>query len=216
VSAAWGRVTCRAPPPAGKVREGGGPGRRSGACDRRSLGGWVDSLARPGRNATGFTSFEFSGGRQSGNQSISALQVLAFRKHTSQKEGIMNRHITLGLAVVAGAAVGAAAVQSLHAQAKPVAYVVSEITVTNQDGYDKEYVPPVVKSIQDGGGKFIARAGRTVTFLGAPPAPRVVLFQFENMEKAQAWFNSPANRAAAPIGEKYATFRSYAVEGLSP
>jgi hypothetical protein len=92
----------------------------------------------------------------------------------------MNRHITLGLAIVAGAALGAAAVQSLHAQAKPVAYVVSEITVTNQDAYDKEYVPPVVKSIQDGGGKFIARAGKT------------------------------------PIGEKYATFRTYAVEGLSP
>jgi uncharacterized protein (DUF1330 family) len=110
---------------------------------------------------------------------------------------------------------GAAAVQSLHAQAKPVAYVVSEITVTNQDAYDKEYVPPVVKSIQDGGGKFIARAGKTVTFLGAPPAPRIVLFQFESMDKAQA-FNSPANKAAAPIGEKYATFRTYAVEGLSP
>jgi uncharacterized protein (DUF1330 family) len=158
-------------------------------------------------------------GEQSGKQSTSALRVpSAFTIHprTSQKEGIMNRHITLGLAVVAGAAVGAAAVQSLHAQAKPVAYVVSEITVTNQDGYDKEYVPPVLKSIQDGGGKFIARAGKTVTFLGAPPAPRVVLFQFESMDKAQAWFNSPANKAAAPIGEKYATFRTYAVEGLSP
>jgi uncharacterized protein (DUF1330 family) len=114
----------------------------------------------------------------------------------------MNRHITLGLAVVAGAALGAAAVQSLHAQAKPVAYVVSEITVTNQDAYDKEYVPPVLKSIQDGGGKFIARAGKTVTFLGTPPAPRVVLFQFESMDKAQAWFNSPANKAASPIGEE--------------
>jgi hypothetical protein len=95
------------------------------------------------------------------NQKINRYQLckcLLSGSNTSQKEGIMNRHITLGLAVVAGAAVGAAAVQSLHAQAKPVAYVVSEITVTNQDGYDKEYVPPVVKSIQDGGGKFIARA----------------------------------------------------------
>jgi uncharacterized protein (DUF1330 family) len=153
------------------------------------------------------------------NQEINRYQLckcLLSGSTLLKRRALLNRHITLGLAVVAGAAVGAAAVQSLHAQAKPVAYVVSEITVTNQDGYDKEYVPPVVKSIQDGGGKFIARAGKTVTFLGAPPAPRVVLFQFESMEKAQAWFNSPANRAAAPIGEKYATFRSYAVEGLSP
>jgi hypothetical protein len=50
----------------------------------------------------------------------------------------MNRHITLGLGVIAGAAVGAAAVQGLHAQATPVAYVVAENTLTNQDGYMKE------------------------------------------------------------------------------
>jgi hypothetical protein len=47
----------------------------------------------------------------------------------------MNRHITLGLAVVAGAAVGAAAVQNLHAQARPVAFVIADIGVTNQEGY---------------------------------------------------------------------------------
>jgi uncharacterized protein (DUF1330 family) len=128
----------------------------------------------------------------------------------------MNRQISLGLTMLAGIAIGAVAVQALHAQAKPFAYVVSEITVTNQGAYDKEYVPPVLKSIQDGGGKFIARAGKTLTFIGAPPAPRVVLLQFESMDKAQAWFNSPATKAAAAIGEKSATFRSYAVEGLSP
>jgi len=127
----------------------------------------------------------------------------------------MNRHITLGLATVAGAAVGAAAIQSLHAQAEPVAYVVSEITITNQDGYNKDYVPPVVKTIQDGGGKFIARGGKTVSFLGAPPAPRVVVIQFESIDKAQAWFNSSANKDAQTIGDKYATFHSYAVEGVS-
>jgi uncharacterized protein (DUF1330 family) len=127
----------------------------------------------------------------------------------------MNLHITLGLTAVAGAAVGAAAIQSLHAQAKPVAYVVSEITITNQDGYNKDYVPPVVKTIQDGGGKFIARGGKTVSFLGAPPAPRVVVIQFESIDKAQAWFNSSANKDAQTIGDKYATFHSYAVEGVS-
>jgi hypothetical protein len=56
--------------------------------------------------------------------------------------------------MLAGIAIGAVAVQALHAQAKPVAYVVSQITVSNQDAYDKEYVPPVLKSIQDGGGKL--------------------------------------------------------------
>jgi hypothetical protein len=33
--------------------------------------------------------------------------------------GLMNRSVTVGLAMLAGAALGAAAVEGLHAQAKP-------------------------------------------------------------------------------------------------
>jgi len=35
------------------------------------------------------------------------------------------------------------------------------------------------------------------------------------MDKAQAWWNSPAQKAAQAIGDKYATFRSYIVEGVA-
>jgi hypothetical protein len=34
------------------------------------------------------------------------------------------------------------------------------------------------------------------------------------MEKAQAAFDSPAYKAAKTLGDKYATFRVYAVEAL--
>jgi hypothetical protein len=40
--------------------------------------------------------------------------------------------------MVASAALGAAAVQTLHAQAKPPAYNIVEITIKDQDGYNKE------------------------------------------------------------------------------
>jgi uncharacterized protein (DUF1330 family) len=127
----------------------------------------------------------------------------------------MNRTITVGLSMLAGAAIGAAAIQTLHAQAKPPAYVITEITIKDQDEYTKEFLPPVTKAIQDGGGKFIARGGKTATFQGAMPAPRVVVIQFESLEKAQAWNDSAAQVAAQKIGEKFATFRSFAVEGIS-
>jgi uncharacterized protein (DUF1330 family) len=51
---------------------------------------------------------------------------------------------------------------------------------------------------------------------GAPPAPRVTVIQFDSMDKAQAWWNSPANKDIQAIGQKYATVRSYLVEGISP
>ena len=127
----------------------------------------------------------------------------------------MNRTITVGLSMLAGVALGAAAIQTLHAQAKPPAYVITEITIKDQDGYTKEFLPPVTKAIQDAGGKFIARGGKTITFSGAAPAPRVVVIQFESLEKAQAWNDSAAQVTAQKIGDKFATFRGFAVEGIS-
>jgi uncharacterized protein (DUF1330 family) len=132
------------------------------------------------------------------------------------EENAMDRSITGGLALVAGIGIGAAAVQVLHAQAQPPAYHIAEITVTNDEGYNKDFVPPIVKSMQDLGGKFIARGGKTISVLGSPPAPRVVLIQFDSLDKAQAWVNSPGYKAAQQLGDKYATFRAYQVEGSSP
>jgi uncharacterized protein (DUF1330 family) len=127
----------------------------------------------------------------------------------------MNRYITLGVTAVAGAVVGAAAVQTIHAQANAPAYYVAEVTLKDQNGYMNEFVPPAEKSRQDGGGKFLVRGGKTITLQGAGPAPRIVAIQFDNLDKAQAWWNSPAQKSAQAIGDKYGTFRSYLVEGLS-
>jgi uncharacterized protein (DUF1330 family) len=127
----------------------------------------------------------------------------------------MSRYIIVGVAALAGAALGGAAVQTLHAQAKPPGYYIAEITVKDQDGYMKEFVPPAVKSGQEGGAKFLVRGGKTDTLQGAAPAPRVVVIQFDSVDKLQAWWNSPAQKSAQAIGDKYATFRAYAVEGLA-
>jgi uncharacterized protein (DUF1330 family) len=127
----------------------------------------------------------------------------------------MKTRYTVALSVVAGVAIGAAAVQALHAQATPPAYVVAEIDVTNVDLYDKEYVPPAAKAIADGGGRYIVRGGETAAYYGEPPKSRIAIMAFESMEKARAAFNSSAYKEAKKVGDKYAKFRVYAVEGLS-
>jgi uncharacterized protein (DUF1330 family) len=118
-------------------------------------------------------------------------------------------------ALLTGVGSGAIAVQHLHAQAKPSAYVIAEIEVNNQDGYVKEYLPPSSKALLDNGAKYLARGSRTASIKGESPK-RIVLLTFEDFEKAQAAFNSPAFQEAAQIGEKYAKFRIYAVEGAPP
>jgi uncharacterized protein (DUF1330 family) len=121
--------------------------------------------------------------------------------------------VTLGM--VAGLAIGAAAIQALHAQAKPMAYVVAENVVNDQAAYSKDFASVIGKEIEAAGGKFLARGGKTISMHGAPPAPRVVIVQFESVDKAQAWANAPATKAAFAIGEKYATLHDYIVEGVS-
>jgi uncharacterized protein (DUF1330 family) len=114
----------------------------------------------------------------------------------------------------AGAALGAAAIQGLHAQAKPPVYLVTEITVTNLDAYTKEYSPLAQASIKKSGGKLLT-AGQNVTAVeGAPPAPRIAIQQWDSLEKMQAWRNGAEYKEARKIGDKYAKFRAFAVEGL--
>ena len=120
-----------------------------------------------------------------------------------------------GVALAIGSfALGAAAIQTLHAAGTPPAYVIGEITVKDQDGYKNDFLPPAQKAIAQGGGKYVAGGfNKTVTFDGAPPPNRVVVLQFESLDKAKAWNDSQGNKEARKIGDKYATFRAFAVEG---
>ena len=118
--------------------------------------------------------------------------------------------------MVASTALGAAAVQTLHAQAKPPAYNIVEITIKDQDGYNKEYLPLITKALTDAGGKFLVRGGKTISFEGAAPAPRVVVLQFESLDKLQALYNSASYKDAIAVGDKYATQRIFGAEGVSP
>src|SRR5438067_1519227 len=131
-------------------------------------------------------------------------------------ENSMNRYISVGLAMVASAALGAAAVQTLHAETKPPAYNIAEIAIKDQDGYNKEYLPLITKVLTEAGGKFLVRGGKTMSYEGAAPEPRVVVVQFESLDKLQASYNSAAYKDAIAIGDKYATQRIFGVEGILP
>ena len=127
----------------------------------------------------------------------------------------MRAHIKMGLAILVGFGLGAGAVDGLRAQAKPPAYVISEIEVTNADAYANEYVPLANKALADSGQKRLVSGGRTISLSGAPPASRIVVSVFENLEKAQAADSSPAYLEARKIGDKYGKLRIFAVEGLA-
>ena len=115
--------------------------------------------------------------------------------------------------LLAGAALGALGVQALHAQARPPAYVVGEIDVSDPASYVRDYVQPAIRVIVDGGGKYVVRNGKSVSLYGEPPRALAIM-RFDSLEKAQAVFGSKAYTEVKAIGDKYAKFRIYAVEGL--
>src|SRR6266852_1600914 len=120
----------------------------------------------------------------------------------------------IAVAMLAGVALGALAVQGLHAQAKPPVYLVSEIDVTNVDAYTKEYVPLARAAIKKSGGKVLAASQNVTSLEGAPQKSRVTINVFDSLEQARASRNSAEYKEARKIGDKYAKFRAFIVEGL--
>lgn len=119
----------------------------------------------------------------------------------------------VALSIVAGIAIGGAAIQTLHAQAKPPVYMIAINEVSNQEGYAKEYLPPAQKSIKDHGGVYVA-AGPGTQVAGNLPNGRVVILRWESMEALQKWRNSPEYQAALKMGQKYAKYNIIAVNGV--
>jgi uncharacterized protein (DUF1330 family) len=125
----------------------------------------------------------------------------------------MKARFSIALSMVVGAALGGAAIEALHAQAKPPVYMIAINEVTDGERYAKEYVPPAQQSVKDHGGEYVA-AGPGTLLAGNLPQGPVIILRWDSMEALQGWRNSPEFRAALSIGEKYAKFNIVAVNGL--
>ena len=126
---------------------------------------------------------------------------------------------TVGLAMLAGIGVGAVAVQGLHAQAKPSLYLITEIDVSNPEAYGKEFAPKAQATIKAAGARFLLIGGtagagaKPITAISGTPPKRVTVQVWDSLEAMNKWYNGADYQAALKIGEQYATFRRYAVEG---
>ena len=127
----------------------------------------------------------------------------------------MQPNFKTALTLLAGIGLGALVVQAAHSQAKPPVYQILEIDMTNPEAYAKEYAPVVQPAIKAAGGRLIA-GGKAVAIEGEAAKTRLVIQQWDSMEKLQAWISSAASKDARKIGDKYAKFRVLAVEGVAP
>jgi uncharacterized protein (DUF1330 family) len=114
----------------------------------------------------------------------------------------------------AGFALGAAAVQGLHAQTPPPVYYIQQIEVSNVEAYTKEYVPRARDSIKAAGGRILSAGAKLTTIEGDPPKQRIAVLIWDSVEKMQAWRQSAQFKEARAIGDKYGKFHAFTVEGV--
>jgi uncharacterized protein (DUF1330 family) len=96
---------------------------------------------------------------------------------------------------------------------KMSAYVIVDIEVTDPEGY-QEYVKLASGTVPLYGGRYLARGGSNETLEGDWHAKRLVILEFENVDKAKAWLNSPEYAPARKLRHQYAKSNMVVVEGI--
>jgi uncharacterized protein (DUF1330 family) len=126
----------------------------------------------------------------------------------------MGQRIALGLALLAGVAIGATAVGGLHAQGKPGAYAIVDIAEITDQATFNTLLPKAGPAMKDSGGQFIIRTENVTPSTGTPPK-RFVVIAFDNMDKLKAWAASPLQKEVDAIRDKSTKSREFFVEAFT-
>lgn len=92
------------------------------------------------------------------------------------------------------------------------AFVILDVEVTDPENYEgyKQLAAPTVALY---GGKYVVRGGNAENLEGDWQPKRIVVLQFENVERAKAWINSPEYSGARALRQKYSISKAIVVEG---
>jgi uncharacterized protein (DUF1330 family) len=93
------------------------------------------------------------------------------------------------------------------------AYLIVDADVIDPEQYE-QYKAASPGAVAAGGGRFLVRGGELAVLEGDWSPSRVVVVEFENLEAAKAFYESPEYQAAIKLREGAARFNMIAVEGL--
>ena len=93
------------------------------------------------------------------------------------------------------------------------AYVIAQATVSNPEQYEG-YKALAGAAVAKYGGKYVVRGGATHLLEGDWAPPRLVILEFESVEQAQRFYDSPEYQAARQQRQGAAQMNMLVVEGL--
>ncbi len=92
------------------------------------------------------------------------------------------------------------------------AYVILDIDVKDPTTY-KEYAALAPATVAAYGGEYLARAGRTEKLEGNWVPKRLVILQFETVDRAKQWLDSPEYAPVKRLRHEAATSNMVVTEG---
>ena len=120
-------------------------------------------------------------------------------------------HLAVGL--LAGFALGAGAIERLHAHAgKKPAYQIAEVEVTDPAAFEA-YRKKAVETLKLYNGRFLA-LGKPDVKEGAPVQGNVGIIEFPSMADAEKWYSEPPYHPLIAERQNAAKVRLYFVEGV--
>jgi len=127
----------------------------------------------------------------------------------------MARSIVIGLSMLAGAALGAAAVNELGAQGRPPgAFAVIDISeVTDPEIFSRQLLPKETATLVPFGGQYVIRTDAITGIDGTAPK-RLVVIAFNNPQIAKAWASSAAQKEIEALGKKSTKSRVFIADGM--
>ena len=94
------------------------------------------------------------------------------------------------------------------------AYVIVDIEVTDPTRFE-EYKKLAPATIAAYGGRYLARGGQTETLEGTWTPQRLVILEFDSVDRARAWLNSPEYGPARQMRHQAAQSNMVVIEGVA-
>ena len=93
------------------------------------------------------------------------------------------------------------------------AYVIAEVEVADPETFEeyRKLVPPTIEAF---GGRYVARGGAVERLEGDWRPRRIVVIEFDDLERAKAWHASDLYAPAKALREASADTRMIVVEGV--
>ncbi len=92
-------------------------------------------------------------------------------------------------------------------------YIIVDVRVTNPEAYER-YRAAVPATLAPYGGKFLVRGGRAENLEGDWQPNRIVVLEFDSVEKAEAWWSSQNYAAPKQLRQSAAVTKMIVVEGM--